>query len=35
MSMSFFDYTKEGCGLMIGNILNLLIVLYFIGRGQL
>lgn len=28
---SFFDYTKEGCGALIGNILNLLIVFYFIG----
>ncbi|MCY9402173.1 spore germination protein, partial [Bacillus haynesii] len=29
--LSFFDYTREGCGFMIGNILNLLIVLYFMG----
>ncbi|KAA6450602.1 endospore germination permease [Bacillus swezeyi] len=29
--LSFFDYTKEGCGLVIGNILNLCISLYFLG----
>ncbi|ASB90724.1 endospore germination permease [Bacillus sonorensis] len=28
---SFFDYTKEGCGVLIGNIVNVLITLYFMG----
>ncbi|MFN2744210.1 MULTISPECIES: endospore germination permease [Bacillus] len=27
--LTFFDYTKEGCGFIIGNLLNLMIVLYF------